>query len=58
MTSEIVDCTSITLEKTGQIFGIFELLEQPFLSKQFLKFIGSGAFSSVIGRRLYLCICI
>ena len=39
--------------KRGQIcidfFEIFELLEQPFLSKHFLKFICSEVFSSVIG---------
>ena len=31
LTSEILDCTPIALEKTGQIFGIFELLELPFI---------------------------
>ena len=60
--SEIADCRPIKLEKKGQIykdfFGIFELLEYHFLSEHFLKFICSGDFSSIVGFRLYLCICI
>ena len=39
-------------------WGIFELLAQPFLSEHFQKIICSTVFSSVVGCRLYLCICI
>ena len=46
------------LEKKRQIckyfFGISELLEHPFLSEHFPKFICGGVFSSIAVCRLYL----
>ena len=45
---EILDCRPVTLEKKGQLcksyFGIFEILEHPFLSDYFQKSICGGVF--------------
>ena len=50
------------VRKKGQIckdfFGIFNFLQHSFLSEQFLKFLCSEVFKSIVGCRLYLCICI
>ena len=57
--SEILDCRAVTSEKKGQFckdfFGIFEILDDPFLSEHFQKSIYNRFFSPIVSCRLYSC---